>query len=604
MSTTQAPRRPRPANYDEMPPQWRRPVQQSRRRTSRPADPRKRLRVAALVGAMVLTLFIGRLLQLQAFDAPAYAGEAEAARLTTVALPATRGTITDASGTALATTVEARNVTADQTLIDDPQATAKALAPLLGTSVAKIEKRLAGDRRFVYVVKGITPKTWTSIRALRLPGIFSERTSTRVYPAGEIAANVVGFVGADGAGLGGLELSLQNTLAGKAGSATYQTGAGGRQIPTGTDQMNAAVPGGDVRLTIDRDIQWVAQQAIAKKVAETNAESGTVVVMDPRTGNVLAIATAPTFNPNKPTAAPARDRGNRAVTDIYEPGSTSKIMTAAAVIEEKALTAGSKVIVPPVLIRGGQTFNDHDKHGTLRLTFAGVLAKSSNIGTIQAAEKIGPDKMYDYLKRFGIAEPTGLQFPGESRGLLPEVDQWSQTSFPTIAFGQGLSLNSLQATSVFATIANDGIRVQPRLVDGTVSDDGTFSAAPASPTTKVVSPATARTVSDMMESVVSDAGTAPMAQIPGYRVAGKTGTANRVDPTCGCYRGYTASFIGFAPADKPELVVSVTLQAPKKGHYGGMLGGPVFKQVMSFALQDQRIPPTGTQAPRMRLNWK
>jgi len=560
--------------------------------------------LAAVVGAIIMTLFVGRLLQLQAFDAPAYAGAAESARLKTVALPATRGTITDSSGTALATTVEARNVTADQTLISDPAAIATALSPLLGLSRAKLEKRLTGERRFVYVVKGITPKTWTAIKALKLPGIFSERTSTRVYPAGQVAANIVGFVGADGAGLGGLELSLQQSLAGRVGSATYETGAGGRQIPTGTDQMQAALPGSDVRLTIDRDIQWVAQQAIAKKVAETKSESGTVVVMDPRTGDVLAIATAPTFDPNKASAAPARDRGNRAVTDIYEPGSTSKVMTAAAVIQEGALTASSKVTVPGVLYRGGSAFHDHDKHGTLQLTFAGVLAKSSNIGTVEAAEKIGPDKLYGYLKKFGIAEPTGLQFPGESRGLLPEVNQWSKTSFPTIAFGQGLSMNSVQATSVFATLANGGVRVQPRLVAGTVDDSGTFAAAPASPSTRVVSASTARTVSDMLESVVSDEGTAPMAGIPGYRVAGKTGTANRVDPTCGCYRGYTASFIGYAPADAPKLVVSVTLQAPKAGHYGGRLGGPVFKEVMSFALQDQRIPPTGTKAPRLRLAWK
>ena len=256
-----------------------------------------------------------------------------------------------------------------------------------------------------------------------------------------------------------------------------------------------------------------------------------------------------------------------------------------------------------MLNRGGSAFHDHDEHGTLRLTFAGVLAKSSNIGTIQASEKIGAKTLYGYLKKFGIAEPSGLNFPGESRGLLPALKDWSGTSFPTIAFGQGLSLNSIQATSVFATIANGGVRVEPRLVAGTTGNDGKFVEAAQSRRIEVVSPATARTVTDMLESVVSDGGTAPMARIPGYRVAGKTGTANRVDPACGCYRGYTASFIGFAPADNPQLVVSVTLQAPKRGHYGGMLGGPVFKRVMSFALQDQRIPPTGSKAPALKLTW-
>jgi len=598
MSTTLQPPRNRAGQVPPGPPRKPRSTAQPK-----PANPQRRLRLAGGFALIILVVFVIKLIDVQALTAPTYAGAATASREVTSVIPATRGTITDANGVALALTVQARNVTADQTLIKDPRATAQLLAPLLGKSVGNIQARLTGNRRFIYVTKGITPKTWDAVKALRLAGIFSEATSTRVYPAGQVGANLVGFVGASGSGLGGLELSLQNTLGGTSGKQTFEVGAGGRQIPSGTDNLTPAVDGSDVRLTIDRDIQWVAQQAIAAKVAETGAESGTVVVMDPRTGNILAIATAPTFNPNKASASKPGNRGNRAVTDIYEPGSTSKIMTAAAVIEEGALKADSKITVPPTLSRGGSVFHDHDKHGTLHLTFAGVLAKSSNLGTIEASEKIGSSTLYGYLKKFGIAEPTGLNFPGESRGLLPDLNQWSGTSFPTIAFGQGLSLNSLQATSVFATIANGGVRVQPRLVAGTVGNDGKFVAAPASPSVKVVSPQTARTVSDMLESVVSDEGTAPMARIPGYRVAGKTGTANRVDPTCGCYRGYTASFIGFAPADNPQLVVSVTLQAPKRGHYGGRLGGPVFKRVMSFALQELRIPPTGTPAPKLRLTW-
>ncbi len=600
MSTTLNPPRQRPQGYPTppQPPRGRRPVSQPK-----PANPKRRLRLAGVVCLLILVAFVVKLFYVQALSAPTFAGAATKSRSVTNVLPAVRGTITDATGIALATTVESRNITADQTLIKDPQATAEILAPMIGKSVSSVRARLSGERRFVYVAKGITPKKWDQIKEMGIAGIFSEGTSTRVYPAKSVAANVIGFVGADGAGLGGLELSLQSTLSGTPGKQTVERGAGGRQIPSGTDKVTPALNGSDVRLTIDRDIQWVAQQAIAAKVAESGAQSGTVVVMDPRTGNILAMATAPTFNPNKPSASKGSLRGNRAVTDIYEPGSTSKIMTAAAVIEEGKLKANSKITVPPVLVRGGSTFNDSEKHGTLRLTFAGVLAKSSNIGTIQASEKIGAKTLYSYLKKFGIAEPSGLNFPGESRGLLPALKNWSGTSFPTIAFGQGLSLNSIQATSVFATIANGGVRVEPRLVAGTTGNDGKFVEAAQSRRVEVVSPATARTVTDMLESVVSDGGTAPMARIPGYRVAGKTGTANRVDPACGCYRGYTASFIGFAPADNPQLVVSVTLQAPKRGHYGGMLGGPVFKRVMSFALQDQRIPPTGSKAPALKLTW-
>jgi cell division protein FtsI (penicillin-binding protein 3) len=225
------------------------------------------------------------------------------------------------------------------------------------------------------------------------------------------------------------------------------------------------------------------------------------------------------------------------------------------------------------------------------------------MGTMLIAERLGREPLYRALKRFGIAEPSGLGFPGESPGLLPNVEAWGPTNFATIAFGQGLSLNALQATSVFATIANDGVRVEPVLVDGTVNDDGSLEPAAAPQQHRVVSAETATTLRHMMETVVSENGTAPMAQIPGYRVAGKTGTAERVDPSCGCYRGYTASFIGFAPADDPALVVSVALQRPVNGHYGGELGGPVFKRVMSFALQSQGIPPTGSKPPRMRLKW-
>ncbi len=247
-----------------------------------------------------------------------------------------------------------------------------------------------------------------------------------------------------------------------------------------------------------------------------------------------------------------------------------------------------------MLRRAETNFHDHSPHGTLRLTLAGVVAKSSNIGTIKAAETIGRKKLYRYLKAFGVGDPTGTGLPGESRGILPRPEAWSASQFYTIAFGQGLSVNAVQAASVYATIANGGVRVPPSIVAGTRGPDGILMAAPVGTSTRVVSASTATKVSRMLESVVSEEGTAPMAQIPGYRVAGKTGTANRVDDSCGCYRGYTASFIGYAPADDPALVVAVTLQNPKNGYYGGMLGGPVFTKVMSFGLSSLKVPPTGT----------
>ena len=265
----------------------------------------------------------------------------------------------------------------------------------------------------------MTPETWAKVSALGLAGVLSEATTRRVYPAGGVAANVVGFVRADGTGGGGLEFGLNKELAGTPGSREYEVAGGVRKIATGVEQVSAPVPGPDVRLTIDRDIQWVAQQAIAQRVQEARADSGTVVVMEPSTGRILAMATAPTFNPNTASTAAAGTRGNRAVDEIFEPGSTSKVMTLAAVLEEGAATPDTRLVVPPTLNRSGKTFHDHDEHPTLKLTLTGVLAKSSNIGTILAAEKIGPEMLYSYLKKFGIGESSGLQFPGESRGLLP-----------------------------------------------------------------------------------------------------------------------------------------------------------------------------------------
>jgi len=558
----------------------------------------------------VLSLFAGRLVQLQGLDATTYASEAEAGRLRTAVLPAVRGTITDRNGVALATTVAAVNITADQTLVSDPLAEAQVLAPVLGVDVATLTATLSGTKRFVYVAKTVTPELWHRIRDLNLPnttglpGIFGEATSKRIYPGGETGANIVGFVNAEGKGAGGLEYDLDKTLAGRNGKATYEMSAGGRRIPSGVDSEHDAVPGKDVALTIDRDIQWVAQKAIAKAVKTTGSQSGTVIVMNPHTGDLLAMATAPTFDSNDPGSAPGPDRGNRALAEPYEPGSTGKVITASALLDQGLITPETHIVVPNRLCRAGKCFKDFENHGTEKLTYAGTIAKSSNIGTIKAAERMGNLKrLAPYLRKYGIGQPTGLHLPGESDGVLLPTNQWSATSGYTMAFGQGYSVNTVQMASVFATIANDGVRVAPRLIAGTTGAGGTIAATPASTSHRVVSPTTARTIRSMLEAVVEPGGTAPLAAVPGYRVGGKTGTAQRYDESCSCYRGYTMSFIGMAPVDKPGLVVAVTLQKPRSAIGGGVNAGPVFKDVMSFALEALRIPPTGTKPGRLKLTW-
>lgn len=565
---------------------------------------RKRGTALIIVSSLIFMIFAARLIDLQAVKGNELASAALDQRLRTVELPAERGSILDSSGAPLAITVNAKNVTADQTMVTDPAVVAQALSSILGADADILAKRLTGDRRFMYLAKEVTPETWEQISALRLPGVFSEDTSRRIYPSGDLAANVIGFVGAQGSGLGGYEYGFNDQLGGTPGKSTFERGPGGRAIPTGASVRVNAQAGVDIELTIDRDIQYLAQKEIAQAVKSSGASNGTVVVMDPQSGQILALATAPTFDPNYPTQSPQKNLNNRPLTSAFEPGSTSKVMTLAAVVNEGAATPYTQIKVPGVLLRGDKDFRDSNPHGVLNLTLSGVMAKSSNIGTILAAERIGGKKLSKYLKKFGIGQPTGLGFPGETSGFIPQHEDWSPTSFPTIAFGQGLSVNAVQVASVYSTIANDGLRVEPSLVKKIIHEDGSVEQPEPPKTTRVVSRETAIQVRVMLETVVGEGGTATNAKIPGYRVGGKTGTAQVVDERTGDYNNKViASFVGMAPADNPRLVVAVFISEPQSGRYGGELGAPVFKKVASYALGALEIPPTGSKAPKLALTF-
>lgn len=565
---------------------------------------RKRGTALIIVSSLIFMIFAARLIDLQAVKGNELASAALDQRLRTVELPAERGSILDSSGAPLAITVNAKNVTADQTMVTDPAVVAQALSPILGADADILAKRLTGDRRFMYLAKEVTPETWEQISALRLPGVFSEDTSRRIYPSGDLAANVIGFVGAQGSGLGGYEYGFNDQLGGTPGKSTFERGPGGRAIPTGASVRVNAQAGVDIELTIDRDIQYLAQKEIAQAVKSSGASNGTVVVMDPQSGQILALATAPTFDPNYPTQSPPKNLNNRPLTSAFEPGSTSKVMTLAAVVNEGAATPYTQIKVPGVLLRGDKDFHDSNPRGGSNLTLSGVMAKSSNIGTILAAERIGGKKLSKYLKKFGIGQPTGIGFPGETSGFIPQHEDWSPTSFPTIAFGQGLSMNAVQVASVYSTIANDGLRVEPSLVKKIIHEDGSVEQPEPPKTTRVVSRETAIQVRVMLETVVGEGGTATNAKIPGYRVGGKTGTAQVVDERTGGYNNeIIASFVGMAPADNPRLVVAVFISEPQSGRYGGELGAPVFKKVASYALGALEIPPTGSKAPKLALTF-
>jgi cell division protein FtsI (penicillin-binding protein 3) len=571
-------------------------------------DPVKRLNVALLLVAFVLSLFAGRLVQLQGIESKGYAKAAVAQRLNQGPVPAIRGPITFAQGQPLAMTVDARLIFADPVMVPADQRTriAAALGPMFNLDQAAIVEKLkprSDNDQYVELAHNVEPDRARMITAMDFKGIGTKPEYHRVYPGGDLASNVAGFVREDGDGGAGLESSMNTMLKGKSGWQKVELSETGQRIPMGEDEQNKPTPGKGIRLTLDRDIQWKAQDAITKQVKATGAQSGSVIVMDPRNGQVVAMATAPTFNPTTYYKAKPDDLGDRVVQDTFEPGSTSKVVTAAAAMEAGGVTPSTPFTVPDQLKRFDRTFHDSETHATEHLTFGGVLAKSSNVGTIKASETVTPAQLYQYMRAFGYGSKTGIGLPGESAGLLKPVNQWWGTDRYSIAFGQSVSVTALQTASVYATIANGGVRVAPNVIAGTTDDKGAFTPAAKPATRRVIKQSTASELTKMLEGVTTKDGTAPNAQISGYRVAGKAGTAQKVNLKTGLYAGggYTSTFVGFAPADRPQLVVEVVLQKPQKGYYGGEVSAPVFKDVMSFALQSRRIPPTGSKSPKIRI---
>jgi len=506
-----------------------------------------RIRKVVAVLIILMMLFGLRLIEIQAIRAQEYVEKVDIELNKSATLLAPRGAIFDKNGVELARSISAINIAVDQTVVNDPINAAKVVAPILGLNESELIQNLTGQRRYVLIAKDVEPSKWRDVYAAitaynieilktqegiskRIGGFVPERSYIREYPNGKLSASLVGIINDQGVGASGIESSLNSILSGTNGKYVYANGRG--NIIPGSEQIRTeAKSGTSIRLTIDRDVQWVAQNAISQAVAAARAESGTVIVMDPRTGHILAQASAPTFDPNDSESITQNKLRNPSVQEVYEPGSTGKVITVAAALQEKLVS----------------------------------------------------------------------KLPGESAGILHPVKDWSGTSLPTIAFGQGYSVTAMQATSVFATIANDGVRVKPTILAGLVDQTGKFTASEKSESIQVLSQQTAQSLRKMMESVVSPNGTAPSAAIDGYRVAGKTGTAERYNSNCGCYSGYTASFIGFAPADQPKYVVNVTIQDPKGMHWGGVLAGPVFKKVMSFVLQNERIKPTPVSETHLSL---
>lgn len=516
-------------------------------------------------------------------------------RVRTIDLPAARGRILDRSGVPLAITLDARDLYANPELVTDPEAEAEQIARILGVKPKDVRSALEADGTFAYVARQVDLDVARQVEDLHLAGIGFLSAPKRYYPAGALASQVLGFVGIDGTGLAGLEEQFDTELAGTPGERKVEVAPDGQPIAQGIDAETEPVDGASLRTTIDRDIQFQTQQALAQAVRDNGAKSGTVIVMVPRTGDILAMAGFPSFDPNRfADSDPDRWR-NRTVTDAFEPGSVNKIITAAAALESGTVSLTQRFQVPASMQVDEYTIHDSHPHPVETMMLSDIIAESSNIGIAKVAGVMGKTTLASYMNRFGFGRTTGLGFPAESDGIVPALEDWSDASLATIAYGQGISVTPLQMASVYATIANGGVWVQPRLVSGTVDDTGRFTPAPASPSHRVIEAQTAATLTEMLAYVV-DGGTGTSAQIPWYQVAGKTGTALKPSPSGGYYSDrYVASFIGFLPAGRPQVIVAVILDEPATV-YGGIAAAPLFKQVARYAIQKLGIP-TADQVP-------
>ena len=566
----------------------------------------RRIRWLFAVYVLALLLAVGQLVSIQVVHAPEYADRSLAQRVRSVELAATRGRIYDRDGDVLATSVQSATVYADPRAYRpsetpdgtpvppaaQPREVAEALGAVLNRDPAELEERLRRDAHFVYVARQLDWEVGERIRELELPGVGILTEPRRVYPNGELGAQVVGFTGIDGEGLQGLEQQYDQVLTGRPGLLAFEQAPGGLDIASGSRQVLPPEAGTDLVLSLDRALQHVAERAASEAVEAFSARGAAVVVLEVGTGEVLAMVSVPGFDPNHRTDAERDHWRNRVVTDVFEPGSTQKALTIAAAVDAGLVSPATSIEVPASLEVGSKRFTDVVRYEEPALTVEQVLARSSNVGTIRIAQQLGDERLDAYLRAFGYGRALGVGFPGESPGILMTTDEWWTTSLPTIAIGQGVAVTLLQLANAYAALANDGVAVQPRVVRGTVGDDGRLTPAPASTQQQVVSRETATAVRGMLvEAVSGERATGRRAQVAGYSVGGKTGTARKPnDGALGYSEEYVASFVGFAPANDPVLVVGVMVDEPWP-IYGGVVAAPVFREVMEAALTIRRVPP-------------
>jgi len=556
-------------------------------------------------GVVLATLFLAvgkRAYTLQVRDAERLRGMAEEQYLREIELPPRRGRILDRNGAELASTADVDSIYCNPRQLPDPRDAARRLSRALGLDRAELEKKLGQRRFFAWVKRKVTPDEVTAVKALGLPGIAFTREPRRFYPNRTLAATIMGHAGSEGNGLEGIELALDKQLRGTSSSVQGMRDALGREIALegsgdGSGDAPGTTAGSDVVLTIDRYLTFITERALAAGAAEHHAKGAIAMMMDPHTGELLAMASVPTYNPNDPQTAADAGARNRAITDAFEPGSTMKTFTIAAALDAGVVKADDRFdCLMGRMMVGKYSIHDTHPHGVL--TVAEVFKLSSNIGATKIARKLGRDAFADALARFGFGKPTGIGLPGERGGVIRPVEKWGDIGFANVSFGQGLTVTPLQMLTGVSAIAGGGIYRQPRIVARVVQPDGSVETLPGAPERRVMSAAAARTMLSIMRGVTENGGTAKQAAIEGYNVGGKTGTAQKVanghyDPT-----KWVSSFVGVVPAEDPRLVIMVIMDEPQGGHLGGAVAAPIFKEIAEQSLRYLHVPPTAPIAAK------
>jgi cell division protein FtsI (penicillin-binding protein 3) len=537
-----------------------------------------------LIGA---TLVAARLTQVQGLSADRYAAVGQSQRVRKLNLPAERGAIFDRDGRDLALSVPRWTVTANPRLVSDPLASAQALSPILNIDELTLRDVLSKDRAFVYVARRVSDDAYAQVKALGLPGLEFTHEPTRVLPGGDLAAPLLGMVGTDNEGLSGLETQFEKVLKGRPGWRVIERDPTGLSIAGAERGMEPSIQGDDLVLTIDRSLQYETERALKAEIATAHAKGGMAIVMNTKSGELLAVANLSTNDDGSIGPAPK----NMALTNVYEPGSVNKMITISGALEEDEVKPADRLMVPGTIKVADHVFHEHDPHPTQEWSITDIVANSSNVGSIMIGQKLGKQKLDHYMRAFGFGKKTGIDFPGESAGLLLDPAKYSGTSMGTIPIGQGIAVTAVQMLAAYNTIANGGVYVAPKLVKATIDGDGERHATPTTAPHRVVSATTAKQMTAMLAEVVR-VGTATRAAIPGYTVAGKTGTARKPLENARGYKAgaYVSSFAGFVPAERPELSAIVILDEPTP-IFGGLVAAPVFAQVLQYGLRQYRIPP-------------